>query len=64
MHANTQPSLTNVNLRALKKFAAEKLPEESPLRDVLMLEENEISASEFLSKTKTWLVLLRSTKRD
>jgi len=48
-----------VNLKVLKQFAVEKLPKGWPLREVLVTEEDEIGAIEFLAKARVWLVLLR-----
>jgi len=48
-----------VDLRRLKSYAAEALPLRSPLREVLMAMEDQVSASEFVAHIKVWLVLLR-----
>jgi hypothetical protein len=48
-----------ISLRVLKQFAVEKLPKDWPLREVLVTEEDEIGAIEFLAKARVWLVLLR-----
>ena len=52
----------SVSIRALKEFAQERLPKASPLRDVLLTEDDEISVHEFVGKAKTWLALLRILK--
>jgi hypothetical protein len=51
--------IRNINVRALKQFAANNLPDRSPLRTVLLGERDEISPNEFLAKLEVWLVLLR-----
>jgi len=54
---------TLVSLRALKRFALEILPKDSPLRDVLLVEDDEIPTSEMVGKAKIWLALLRREGR-
>ena len=48
-----------VNILRLKKFAAENLPPQSALRDLLLQEKDQIPAAEFLAKLQVWLTLLR-----
>lgn len=43
--------------RRLKDIAS-KLPKEHPLRQVLMVEADEMEQEEFLAKLRTWLRLL------
>lgn len=46
-------------MRGVKKFAAERLPQRSVLRDVILQEKDEVDACEFLGKLEVWLFLLR-----
>jgi hypothetical protein len=48
-----------IDIRRLKRFALEHLPRDSPLRDVLLAEEDELSVQDFLAKMDLWLKLLR-----
>lgn len=50
---------SRVNIKSLKLFAYEKLPEGSPLREVLLVENDEITVEEFLIKMDLWLKLSR-----
>jgi len=58
MAIDPQVSRRHVNLRALKVFVRERLPSGSPLREVILIEDNEIPVNEFVGKIKTWLTLL------
>lgn len=55
-------STARVCVKALKQFALEKLPEDSPLRAVLIAEDDEMAPSEFIGAARTWLTLLRHTR--
>ena len=55
----SQPVTRPVDITRLRNFAAEKLPHESPLRDILLQEKDQIPAAEFLAKLQVWLALLR-----
>lgn len=57
--SGTLPLRRKVSIVALKKFAEERLPRESTLREVLLTERDELSAGEFLAKLDVWLRLLR-----
>jgi hypothetical protein len=48
-----------VDIRPLKDLAIEMLPENSPLRKVLLAERDRMSPYEFLAKMETWQYLLR-----
>lgn len=48
-----------VSIKILKEFARDRLPRDAPLKEVLLAEDDEIPANEFVGKTKTWLALLR-----
>ncbi|MEM2588162.1 MAG: hypothetical protein QXJ19_07530 [Candidatus Bathyarchaeia archaeon] len=50
-----------VNIRPIKAFAAEKLPQNNPLRLVLLLEDDEMDAAVFLARLSMWLKLARTT---
>jgi hypothetical protein len=53
------PKTKMVNIRKLKEFSFEKLPKYHPLRDVLLMEKDELTAEEFLIKMDVWFKLLR-----
>jgi hypothetical protein len=53
------PETIMINIRTLKQFAYELLPKESPLRDLLLTEKDELPADEFIIKLEIWLKLLR-----
>jgi len=53
--------ISRVSMKALKRFALDKLPYDSPLRTVVIAEDDEISASEFVGAARVWLALLRHT---
>jgi hypothetical protein len=48
-----------VDIRPLKLFAREKIPLKCVLRDLLLTDNDELEAAEFLVKTKVWLRLLQ-----
>jgi hypothetical protein len=48
----------------LKQFALENLPTESPLRNVLLSEADQLSARDFLAKMDLWLKLLSLERRE
>lgn len=43
-----------ITIRKFKDFVIDTLPEESPLRKVLVEEDNEMSQEEFLAKFPLW----------
>lgn len=49
----------NVNIRQLKRFALEKLPQDSPLRVVLLSERDVLENRVFVAKMEVWISLLR-----
>ena len=51
-----------VNMKPLKQFAAKKL-QDTPLRGVLLLEDDKLDVHSFLVKLPTWLQLVRWTPR-
>jgi len=50
-------AIAAIDTRPLKKVAAEKLPRDSVLRDVILSEEDFLSSEEFLIRVKVWLRL-------
>jgi hypothetical protein len=48
-----------VNIGTLKQFASQVLPKDSPQRDLLLTEKDELPAEEFIVKLEIWLKLLR-----
>jgi hypothetical protein len=48
--------LGNVNIHPIKEFARKKMPP-SPLREVLLIEDDVIDANAFLAKLPLWLRL-------
>ncbi len=48
---------TNVDIRGLKIFALDKLPLGSPLREVLLYENDMLDTSTFLARLFVWLRL-------
>ena len=60
---DSQPSPENriIKTSSLRRFASEKLPSSSVLREVLMAENEKLTAEEFLAKLDIWLHLF---KRD
>jgi len=55
---NVRPSRT-VSIELLKAFARDKLPVDSPLRDLILAEPDRILASELAVKIPMYLQLLR-----
>jgi hypothetical protein len=49
--------LGRINVRKLKAFALESMPNDHPLRSILSAEEDEIDAAIFLARLKIWLQL-------
>jgi hypothetical protein len=56
-----QAMYREIDIRPLKAFASEKLPENRPLRKVLLAERDILTVHEFLAELETWLTLLRMT---
>lgn len=52
-------SKRKIDIRRIRRFAQERLPIDSPLRDVLLAEKDELSIQDFLAKMDVWLKLLR-----
>ena len=51
-------SRSHVYIGHLKRFAIEKLPKDSILKDLLLMEKEELSSHEFLVKIDLWMKLL------
>jgi hypothetical protein len=47
-----------MDIRALKDFAFVRLPEDHPLRAVILAERDLLTPSEFVAKMEVWTVLL------
>ncbi len=58
------PICRTVNISRLKRFAAESLPGNCRLRDVLLSERDQLTARDFLAKMDTWIRLLNVEKTD
>jgi hypothetical protein len=48
---------TKINITKLKNFAYTQLPQDSILREILLLESTEIDTSTFLARLPIWLQL-------
>ncbi len=46
-------------LRRFKEFVADMLPQDWILRDLILREQDDLSATEFCAKAEVWLALLR-----
>jgi len=55
-----------INIKSLKLWASANLPVGSPLREVMLIEDDFLSAQDFLVKLKGWLKLsdLESGRRQ
>jgi len=53
-----------VNLRPLKQFALEKLPKDWPLREAILVEDDQMPAAELPGRARIWLALLRHARSD
>jgi len=53
-----------VNIQKLKKFALEKLPKNSALREVLISEEDKLDITVFLARLPLWLKLSQLLKGE
>jgi hypothetical protein len=54
----------SVNIRKLKDFAFERLPQTSYLRQIILSENEQLSFAEFLAKLNVWMRLLRLESRE
>jgi hypothetical protein len=52
-----------INMKSLKKFAVEKLPQSSLLKTVLTTEKEYLTILEFLAKIDIWLKILDNENR-
>jgi len=59
-HDSLIPNLNSraVNILGLKRFANESLPGNSPLRNVLLSEKDQLTPKDFLAKMDVWMRLL------
>jgi len=53
-----------IDIRRLKRFAAENLPGNSRLRAVLLSERDQLPSVDFLAKMDVWMRLLNIEKAD
>lgn len=53
-----KPEERVVDIVRLKGFASESLPSNSPLRNVLHLENSRLTVNDFLAKISIWITLL------
>lgn len=58
VHSNRRSN--RINIKRLKRFALEKLPRDSALRDILLFEEDELDLVTFIERIPIWLRLGRS----
>ncbi|MCJ2669454.1 MAG: hypothetical protein LN416_02940 [Candidatus Thermoplasmatota archaeon] len=58
---DSQPSPENrmINTSSLRRFASQRLPSSSVLREVLMAESERLTVKEFLAKMDVWLLLFK-----
>jgi len=52
----------HINMKPVKRFAAERLPE-SPLKEILFLEDDTLDAYTFLARLPVWLKLINILER-
>ncbi len=53
-----------IDIRRLKRYAVENLPNYSRLRIVLLSERDQLTAMDFLAKMDVWMMLLNIEKAD
>jgi hypothetical protein len=63
MDGTNSETSKNINMKPLKQFAAEKLST-SPLKEVLLLEDDRLDVHSFLVKLPTWLQLARWAENE
>lgn len=56
--------LDKVDIRKLKSFAYGKLPRNLPIREILLLEEDELDVQVFLARLSIWLQLSKLKTGD
>ena len=49
-----------INITPLKSLVRSRLPQGAPLREVLLVELDELTDDDYLLKARLWLALLRS----
>ncbi|MEM3476222.1 MAG: hypothetical protein QXF83_05825 [Candidatus Bathyarchaeia archaeon] len=59
MQIGVSKSSKRLSIRGLKDFALNNLPKGSVLREVLLMEKDELEVNEFLIKMDVWLKLLK-----
>jgi len=50
---------SRVNIKRLKTFVFENFPQGAPVRELLLMEDDELAAADFLLKLEVWLRLLK-----
>jgi hypothetical protein len=58
------PPETKLDLKPLKNFAKEKLRKKSTLREILLLEPDTLSTSDFLTKLDIWTALFNMEQQE
>jgi hypothetical protein len=56
--------MKTVKIRPLKELAISRLPKNSHLRELILLENDVLKADEFLILMRTWLRLLKIESKD
>jgi hypothetical protein len=56
-----QPHVEPVDVRPLKEWCRRNLPENSPLRSVILVEDEYIPSQDLVGRVKVWLRLLRES---
>lgn len=53
-----------LNIKPLKELVFKEFPPDSVLRDLILSEDDELTAEEFIVKTRTWLKLVNREFAD
>ncbi|MEM3733276.1 MAG: hypothetical protein QXK81_07225 [Candidatus Bathyarchaeia archaeon] len=59
MEISASKSSKRLSMKSLKDFALNNLPKGSVLREVLLMEKDELEVNEFLIKMDVWLKLFK-----
>ena len=51
-----------IRIARLKQVASDNLPKDSPLREVLLVDNDQLQVNDFLSRIPLWLRLLRRVR--
>jgi len=52
-----------IDLRSLKKWCSENLPDSSNLKKIILLENDQLQARDYCAKVSTWLLLFNEEKK-